>query len=52
MTCTLEVIETQTAEDEVHFPYIPGLFSFRELPPLLKAFEKVQQTPDLIRNRL
>ncbi|CAM3544117.1 Endonuclease V [Vibrio aerogenes CECT 7868] len=45
---TLEVIETQTAEDEVHFPYIPGLFSFRELPPLLKAFEKVQQTPDLI----
>lgn len=45
---TLEVVETQTAEDEVHFPYIPGLFSFRELPPLIKAFDKVQHTPDLI----
>ena len=45
---TLEVIETVIAEDEVQFPYIPGLFSFRELPPLIKAFAKLQHTPDLI----
>jgi deoxyribonuclease V len=45
---TLEVIETVTAEDQARFPYIPGLFSFRELPSLIKAFTKLQHTPDLI----
>lgn len=45
---TLEVIETVTAEDHVQFPYIPGLFSFRELPPLIKVFSKINHTPDLI----
>jgi deoxyribonuclease V len=45
---TLDVIETVTAEDHTHFPYIPGLFSFRELPPLIKAFAKLQHSPDLV----
>jgi len=45
---TLDVIEIATAEDKVEFPYIPGLFSFRELPPLIKAFAKLRQTPDLV----
>lgn len=45
---TLDVIETVTAEDIAQFPYIPGLFSFRELPPLIKAFAKLQHTPDLV----
>ncbi len=45
---TLEVIETATTEDSVQFPYIPGLFSFRELPPLIKAFSKLKSTPDLV----
>lgn len=45
---TLEVIETATIVDEAQFPYVPGLFSFRELPPLVKAFEKLQHRPDLI----
>ncbi|UXI02700.1 deoxyribonuclease V [Photobacterium sp. TY1-4] len=45
---TLEIVETATAEDIERFPYIPGLFSFRELPPLIKAFAKLQRTPDLI----
>lgn len=45
---TFEIIETATAEDQTQFPYIPGLFSFRELPPLIKAFAKIQHSPDLI----
>lgn len=45
---TLEVVETATAEDIERFPYIPGLFSFRELPPLIKALARLQHTPDLV----
>ncbi len=49
----LDVYSLQVLE-KVHFigtsvfPYVPGLFSFRELPPLLKALEKLQFLPDLI----
>jgi len=45
---TLEVIETVIAEDHAQFPYIPGLFSFRELPPFIKVFSRLNHTPDLI----
>jgi deoxyribonuclease V len=30
------------------FPYIPGLLSFREVPPLLEAWEKLTVRPDVI----
>jgi deoxyribonuclease V len=36
------------AEERVSFPYVPGLFSFRELPSLLAAFTKLEQLPDLV----
>ena len=36
------------AEERVSFPYVPGLFSFRELPSLLAAFAKLEQLPDLV----
>jgi len=45
---TLEPIETATAKAHAQHPYIPGLFSFRELPPLINALEKLCHTPDLI----
>lgn len=47
-TQTHQSVETATADDVARFPYIPGLFSFRELPPIAKALAKLHQTPDLI----
>lgn len=44
----LEVLETATSRVEVLFPYVPGLLSFRELPALLPALEKLEGVPDLI----
>lgn len=45
---TLTVVEQAIAEDVVQFPYIPGLFSFRELPPIAKALSQLKTKPDLI----
>lgn len=44
----LNVIEQQTVSGESQFPYIPGLFAFREIPILLQAINKLQTVPDLI----
>lgn len=46
---TLEVVAHAAVEDETRFPYIPGLLSFREIPSLLKAWEKLKKgSPGLI----
>ena len=45
---SLAVIEKAIAEDIMQFPYVPGLFSFRELPPIARALQQLQRTPDLI----
>ena len=42
------VIERQGAVREIHFPYVPGILSFRESPVLLDAFAKVEAEPDAI----
>ncbi len=44
----LTVIEEATFSARVSFPYIPGLLTFREGPPLLAAFSRLIQTPDVI----
>lgn len=45
---SLDVIEEAGAVAETHFPYVPGLLSFREIPPLLEAWTKLRTTPDAI----
>jgi deoxyribonuclease V len=45
---TMETIEVSTFVDRVNFPYIPGLLTFREGPALLKAFEKLSRSPDVV----
>jgi deoxyribonuclease V len=45
---TSETVATSTCQGTVKFPYVPGLFAFRELPHLLKAFEQLERTPDLV----
>jgi len=42
------VVETAVSRVRVTFPYVPGLLSFRELPALLPALEKLRVEPDLI----
>jgi deoxyribonuclease V len=45
---SLNVVETQTAVGEAAFPYVPGLFSFREIPVIVEALAKLGREPELI----
>ncbi len=44
----LRVCDIKTAEDELGFPYVPGLLSFRETPLILAAWRKLSIYPDLL----
>ncbi|RCJ18401.1 endonuclease V [Nostoc minutum NIES-26] len=44
----LQVIETTLAHRPTTFPYIPGFLSFREIPAVLDALEKITRIPDII----
>ena len=44
----LQVVDSVVIASPVRFPYIPGLLSFREIPPLLTTFDQLQTIPDLI----
>ncbi|MFI0409668.1 deoxyribonuclease V [Actinomadura sp. 3N508] len=45
---TLQVVEESVAVGTATFPYVPGLFAFRELPTLLDALRALKSTPDLL----
>lgn len=45
---TFELVERVGVVGKAEFPYIPGLLSFREAPPVLDAFRKLKVTPDVV----
>lgn len=45
---TLVVLDEVVVEDTTDFPYIAGLFAFREMPVLLRALDRVTVAPDLL----
>src|SRR5262249_39035183 len=44
----LVAIERAQAIVPLEFPYVPGFLSFREIPALLAALQKLRQMPDLL----
>jgi len=44
----MEVVAQVAVETRVTFPYVPGLLSFRETPPLLQAWEQLRVKPEAI----
>lgn len=45
---TGEAVAEATASVDVAFPYVPGLLSFRELPPLAAAWRTLDLRPDAV----
>ncbi len=45
---TMQVVDQAVAEVPTVFPYIPGMLSFREIPVILSALEKLRDLPDLL----
>lgn len=44
----LTIIEQVQSLGTINFPYVPGYLTFREAPVLLKAFEKLENVPELV----
>jgi len=44
----LELVDYAVARQPARFPYVPGLLSFREMPALLAAIDRLRVKPDLI----
>jgi deoxyribonuclease V len=44
----LEIIERKSHEEACVFPYVPGLLSFREIPPILSLWKKIKRKPHLV----
>lgn len=45
---SMEVINSAYVIQDCHFPYIPGLLSFREAPAVISAVKKLPHLPDLL----
>lgn len=44
----LELVESAVAREPTRFPYVPGLLSFREVPAVLAALDRLATLPDLV----
>lgn len=44
----LALVEHVIVREPTRFPYVPGLLSFREIPALLQALDRVRILPDVI----
>ena len=44
----LELVDYAVARRPARFPYVPGLLSFREMPALLAALDRLRVKPDLM----
>lgn len=44
---TFDLIEKETFISKINFPYIPGYLAYRELPIILKTYEKLKNKPDI-----
>jgi deoxyribonuclease V len=44
---SMRLVEAQTAYCKTCFPYIPTLFSFREVPPAVLSIKKLRTQPDV-----
>jgi deoxyribonuclease V len=47
-TGTLHEVDRSVIRGETSFPYVPGLFAFREVPALLAALDQLGTAPDLL----
>lgn len=45
---SLKLVTISYYLDTVKFPYIPGFLSFREGPPIIEAWEKLEIRPDIL----
>ena len=43
-----EVIDRAYSFEKIKFPYIPGFRNYRELNPMIVAFEKLREKPDIV----
>lgn len=43
----LSHVESQVSHTKTHFPYVPTLLSFREIPPAYSAIRKLDSEPDV-----
>ena len=44
----LELKELARVKTRIAYPYVPGLLSFREIPLLMQAFERLREEPDVV----
>jgi deoxyribonuclease V len=44
----MELIEQNYSSEILKFPYLPGFRAYRELPAMIDAFQKIEESPDFV----